>query len=522
MNHIFLYGPPGSGKSTVGQLLAKSLNLEFINLDTEIETFSGQPIPQIMDEWGESGFRDVEAAAFKRVIKGGDKVIALGGGTLLRSHNRTRAEANGVVIFLETKFKVLMERLLRDEVNTRPLLAGELETELAALLDRRAEHYKSFYLRVSTNDKTPAAIVRDIQFLLGRFHVRGMSAGYDILVQRDGFDSLPELLRTRDLGAPVCIVTDENVAPLYGDRLLTVLRRAGFGYGRPHMITLPAGEEQKNLDSLSKLWRRFIEAGLDRKSTVLALGGGVIGDMSGFAAATFMRGIPWVNVPTTLLAMVDAAIGGKTGIDLPEGKNLIGSFHPPRLVLINPQLLATLPLSEIHSGLAEVLKHGLVADPDLFAQCAKGFEVIKPILPEIICRALAVKVDVIEKDPFEQNIRAALNLGHTVGHAVELVSGFRIKHGEAVAIGLVAEARLAERLGLAQRGLSEAIEDALRNNGLPTEIPEQFAHEELIHAMLMDKKRAAGVVRFALPVKVGEVKVGVAVDDLNLLFEAQQ
>jgi 3-dehydroquinate synthase len=503
-------------------MLAESLNLEFINLDTEIEEFTGMSIAQIMAEWGESGFRDVEAAALKRVVKASDKVIALGGGSLLRAQNRTRAEANGAVIYLETKFKVLMARLLKDEVNDRPLLTGELESQLATVLDRRAEHYQSFDLRVSTNDKAPAIIVRDIKFLLGRFYVRGMGAGYDILVQRDGFDSLPELLRTRELGAPVCIITDENVASFYGDRILTVLRHAGFGYAHPHMVTLPAGEEQKNLDSINKLWRRFIAAGMDRKSTVLAFGGGVIGDMSGFAAATFMRGLPWINVPTTLLAMVDAAIGGKTGIDLPEGKNLIGSFHPPRLVLINPQLLATLPMSEIRSGMAEVLKHGIIANAELFAQCAKGFEAIKPALPEIVCRALAVKVEVIEKDPFEQNIRAALNLGHTVGHAVELVSGFKIKHGEAVAIGLIAEARLAERLGVAQRGLPKEIEEALRNNGLPTEIPQQFAREDLIHAMLMDKKKAAGVVRFALPVKIGEVQVGVAVNNLNQVFEAQK
>jgi 3-dehydroquinate synthetase len=213
--------------------------------------------------------------------------------------------------------------------------------------------------------------------------------------------------------------------------------------------------------------------------------------------------------------MVDASLGGKTGFDLSEGKNLVGAFHPPRLVLADPDALSTLPDRELRAGLAEVVKHGVIADPGLFALCAQGGEAVRARLPEIVRRGMAVKVKIIEEDPYEKGIRAALNLGHTVGHAVELVSGFNLLHGEAIAIGMVAEARLSERLAVAGRGLSEALAETLLGLGLSVEIPEYMDRGELIRAMSVDKKKAAGVVRFALPVKIGEVKIGVEVGDLE-------
>jgi 3-dehydroquinate synthetase len=237
--------------------------------------------------------------------------------------------------------------------------------------------------------------------------------------------------------------------------------------------------------------------------------------MAGFTAATFMRGCNWVCVPTTLLSMVDASIGGKTGFDLPEGKNLVGAFNPPRLVLADPDVLSTLPERELRSGFAEVVKHGIIADPELFDLCAQGWETVNSRLPEVVRRGMAVKVKVIEDDPYEQGVRAALNLGHTIGHAVELVSGFSLLHGEAVAIGMVAEARLAERLAVAGPGLSEALKSTLTALGLPVEIPKDLEREKLISAMKVDKKKRSGVIRFVLPVKIGEVKVGVVVENLE-------
>jgi 3-dehydroquinate synthase len=299
------------------------------------------------------------------------------------------------------------------------------------------------------------------------------------------------------------IVTDENVAKHHLEKLNIA-----------KSIILPAGEEHKNLQTISRLWKSFLENGLDRKSTVIALGGGVVGDMTGFAASTYMRGIDWIGIPTTLLSMVDASLGGKTGFDLPEGKNLIGSFHPPKLVIADPSILLTLPERELRSGMAEVVKHGIISDPELFNLCLRGMDWVKDNLEEVIKRAMAVKIKVIEEDPYEKGFRAALNLGHTVGHAVELVSKFNLRHGEAIAIGMVAEAKYSARVGLAGVGLVEAVTESLKALGLPIQIPEEMPREEIIRAMRVDKKKNAKAIRFALPVEIGKVEL-VEVTDLE-------
>ena len=515
MKRIFLYGPPGSGKSTVGKYLGKKLELPFVDLDVAIEKRAGMPIPQIMGGQGEPAFRDQESAALQQVVDGGAQIIALGGGSLLREKNRAVVEAAGMVFCLHAGLETLLARLDEHD-GRRPLLAGDLETKLSALLERRAEHYRSFPTHFDTTQLDPAQIAWQIQIALGHFRVSGMGPAYDAIVERDGIDSLGELLRERKLNGPLALVTESNVGPLHAGRAAKALRQAGY---ETLVITVVAGEAHKTLESVQSMWRGFLQAGLDRKSTVVALGGGVAGDMAGFAAASFMRGCAWVGVPSSLLSMVDASLGGKTGIDLPEGKNLVGAFHPPSLVLADPALLATLPDAELRSGLAEVVKHGIIADPGLFALCAAGYPSVQGDLAGIVRRAMAVKISVIEEDPYERGIRAALNLGHTVGHAVELVSEFRLRHGEAVAIGTVVEARLAERLGLAQSGLSEEIAVAFAGLGLPTQIPAGMSREAILQAMKVDKKKAAGVVRFALPVEIGRVQVGVAVEDLNLIFE---
>ncbi len=393
-------------------------------------------------------------------------MVALGGGALLCDENRSLAEATGQVILLETDLRTLVRRLSQDE-NERPLLAGELKTKLAALLERRREHYASFSLRVDAS-QSPEQVSLDLQRLLGRHHLSAMGAGYDAIVREGGLDQIGEMLQARSLAGPVLVVSDQHVAPLYGEQVRNCLQKAGYAASQ---LVIPAGEAHKNLETVESLWRGCLEAGLDRKSTVIALGGGVVGDLAGFAAATFMRGCNWVALPTTLLAMVDASLGGKTGFDLPEGKNLVGAFHPPRLVLADPEVLSTLPERELRAGLAEVVKHGVIADPALFDLCSQGWEAIVATLPEVVRRAMAVKVKIIEGDPYEKGLRAALNLGHTVGHAVELVSGFSLLHGEAVAIGMVAEARLAERLTVAGRGL---VRGAGRDAGRAWDCPLKF------------------------------------------------
>lgn len=516
MNHIFLYGPPGSGKSSVGALLASALELDFVDLDVEIEKSSGSTIPQIMTEWGEPGFRDIESVALRRVVKAPARVIALGGGALLREANRALAESKGEVVVLTAELETLAGRLQKD-LNQRPLLAGDLTGKLASLLERRLEHYRSFGLRAPTDSLSPAEIVWAIQVSLGRFRVRGMGQPYDVVVQTGGFEVLGELLTERKTSGPLAIVSDEHLAPLYAESLRGALEQAGY---HSALITIPAGESGKTLETVASLWRGFLNLGLDRKSTILALGGGVVGDLTGFAASTFMRGVPWIGLPTSLLAMVDSSLGGKTGFDLPEGKNLVGSFFSPRLVWANPDLLSTLELAELRSGLAEVVKHGIIADPQLYLMCSGGLEEVRTDLAEIVRRAMAVKVKVIEADPYERGFRAALNFGHTVGHALEKVSNYSIRHGEAVAIGMVAEARLAEKMWLCSRGLANRIAATLQGLGLPVEIPPELPRAELIAAMRNDKKREVGVVHFALPEEIGSMQVGVKVENLETVLEA--
>lgn len=506
MGHIFLYGPVGAGKSTVGKILAHNLKLPFIDSDQVIETKAGMSISQIMAERGEPACRDLESAALREIMmSSADTVIALGGGALLRDENRALVENCGAVIFLAADADTLVERLESDS-NKRPLLAGDLREKLAALLASREEHYDSFALRFDAN-QNPEKLAQQIRIALGRFHLSAMG-DYDVIV------GAISSLRNFPMQNPM-IVTDENVAKFHLTKI-----KSTIGQNAPCGICR-AGEEYKNLETISYLWKCFLENGLDRKSTVIALGGGVIGDMAGFAASTYMRGINWIGVPTTLLSMVDASVGGKTGFDLPEGKNLIGSFYPPRLVVADPSFLLTLPERELRAGMAEVVKHGIISDPELFKLCSHSIDWVKEHLEEIVKRAMAVKIQVIEEDPYEKGFRAALNLGHTIGHAVELISKFDLRHGEAIAIGMVAEASYAERLGVARQGLTDEIATVLASLGLPTRIPAQLSREEIIRAMRVDKKKNLKAIQFALPVEIGKVEL-MEVTDLEGVLDDEQ
>jgi len=505
MNHIFLYGPPGIGKSTIGKILSRNLKHPFVDLDHIIEAKAGMSIPEIMEAQGELMFRDLETEALKSLATEKESVIALGGGALLRAENRAFAEDQGKVVLLMSDVETLFQRL-NEGSNNRPLLAGDMRAKLTSLLEKRSEHYASFPLNVHVNGNPIEYNAHKVQVVLGRHHLSAMGE-YDAVVGH--VEQIGELLRTRGLQNPM-LVADENMAKLHVEKVIAALRKSGY---EPKVITLPPGEQHKNLENVLTLWKSFLAQRLDRDSTVIALGGGVISDLSGFAAATYMRGIAWVGIPTTLLSMADASLGGKTGFDLPEGKNLIGSFYPPKLVLADPSLLLTLPNAELISGMAEVVKHGVIADPELFELCTRGLDWVKDNLEEVVKRAVAVKIKVIEEDPYEKGIRAKLNLGHTVGHAVELVSQFKLRHGEAVAIGTVVEAKYAERIGIAEKGLADKIGSTMSALGLPISIPLEMPREEIISIMKVDKKKTATAIRFALPVEIGRVDL---VEVINL------
>lgn len=337
------------------------------------------------------------------------------------------------------------------------------------------------------------------------------SQSYEIAIAPGGLAHLGHWMQPLKLGQRVLLLSNAAIFKHYGEQAIAALTEAGFEV--THCL-LPAGERYKTLSSIQKVYDAALAHRLERSSAMVALGGGVIGDMAGFAAATWLRGIAFVQVPTSLLAMVDASIGGKTGVNHPHGKNLIGAFHQPRLVLIDPQLLQTLPAREFRAGMAEVIKYGVIWDADLFGQLeqSKRLDQHRYISPElmqtILTRSCQAKAHVVSKDEKEAGLRAILNYGHTVGHAVESLTHYRgVNHGEAVAIGMVAAGQLAVELGRwtvkeTQRQLA-----LIQKAGLPTQIPAGLEFDAIATALQSDKKVEAGRVRFILPNRIGEALV---------------
>lgn len=533
MTHIYLYGPPGSGKSTIGRLVAERLKMPFVDLDATIEAQAALAIPAIFTQRGESAFRDLESTALRQTAGGAPAVVALGGGALLRPENRELAERTGYVLCLEADYETLAGRIKEAPNGVRPLLTPDANdvAPLAKLLQTRIAHYASFSRRVTVTNAPATITATHVQSVLGLYQISGMGNDYRIITGDPLLETLPTHLKDLAGSRRTIIVGDTNTMPLYGARYAAHLRSHGIECAE---ATIPAGETTKDINTVQTLWSAFLAAGIERGSLVIAIGGGVVGDLTGFAAATWLRGVRWIGVPTTLLAMVDSSMGGKTGADLPNGKNLIGAFHPPALVLADTSALRTLPVCELRCGLAEVIKHAIIDDPTLLTDL-QHFTFLKelgeneccPTLPPanwlntFVARAMAVKVRIIQEDPFERGRRAALNLGHTIGHGIEKATAFRVRHGEAVAIGTVLEARVAELMGLAPNGLAAQIADHFYSVGLPTTLPPDIDLPAVLEAITLDKKRAHGQVLFALPTAIGEVRTGqpVAAETLNHVLQ---
>jgi shikimate kinase / 3-dehydroquinate synthase len=516
--HVFLYGPPGSGKSTLGAALAKAMNRKFIDIDEEIVRDCGRSIVDIFNLEGEDGFRALEHAAIEKQINAHPNVIALGGGALLNQNTREIVEKSGKVLLLNADHRTLCERIEKTSPN-RPLLSHPDQSPewlLSQLLEHRKIHYASFVDQLETADQFVDELVFKAQVKLGIFHLSGMGKDYDVLVLENGLTELGNILKVTGINNRLSIVTDENVANFFMEPVVASLSQEGFDV---HPVVIKPGESNKTVHTLNYLWDSFAEARLERGSAILALGGGVVGDLAGFAASTFMRGIQWVPLPTTLLAMIDASIGGKTAADLLGGKNLIGAFHAPSLVLTDPCVLDSLPLEECRSGVAEVVKHGIIADENLFGICQKGWNEINLHRSEVVKRAIAVKVRIIQEDPYEKGKRAVLNFGHTIGHALELASNYHLRHGEAVAIGMVKAAEISVNLGIAEKGLDGVIRDTLVKLGLPVAIPEDLDRKKIIHAIHIDKKRLDGMPKFVLPVSIGKVLWGIELGSFERWFD---
>jgi 3-dehydroquinate synthase len=343
---------------------------------------------------------------------------------------------------------------------------------------------------------------------------------YDILIGRDLLGELGPRCRKLGLGSRCAIITDSNVEPHYGKETQRLLEASGFA---TTLITIPSGEKSKSLKCVGECYDAMAKHRLERKSFVVALGGGVVGDLAGFVAASYLRGIPFVQVPTTLLAQVDSSVGGKTGINLKAGKNLVGAFYQPKLVLCDLATLDTLPERELRAGMSEVIKYGVIYDALFFRRLEQQIEAAlnrdPATLAKIIARCCAIKADVVSQDETESGLRAILNFGHTIGHALEAISGYgKYLHGEAISVGQVLAARLSRRiLGLPGSDV-ERIRALLERTGLPVEAKLSGAQKQkLLAAMKLDKKVSQGEIKFVLARQIGKVEFGCRVPESEVL-----
>ncbi len=328
---------------------------------------------------------------------------------------------------------------------------------------------------------------------------------YEILIKEGIFSEIPEDLKRNFNFGKVAIVTDSKVKELYGENFLKKLQKEGI---KAHIFSFPEREKSKNINTVISLARQMIQKTYDRKDLIVALGGGVTGDIAGFLASIYLRGIPYVQVPTTLLAQVDSSVGGKTGVDLPEGKNLIGTFYQPARVYIDPLVLKTLPIFEFKNGLAEVIKYGCILRKRLFDFISKKgkeiYELRSEDLEYIIYESCRAKAYVVSRDEKEAGLRRVLNFGHTIGHAIETELDYSIAHGFAVCIGMLAEAKLSEKLGIAEKKVYKPLEKLVKNLEMPEKLPEGIKPENLIKHMRKDKKVAKGRLTIVLLKKIGK------------------
>src|SRR2546421_7803138 len=518
MQNVFLIGLSGSGKSTVGGILAERLGKPLIDIDALIEKECAKPISAIFSQHGEDYSRSCESRIFTHIAQARDRaVIATGGGIVTRPENRSILRERGVCIYLLVDPKTALERLTAQHTQAlldgktpevRPLLAGpDPLATLQNLLKARSYWYADAHFTCSTEGKSPERVAQEIIAMLissgelsadppivlvRRVHI---GEGYNVVVDWGGLGRLGQNLQMLNLPPRVFVITDSNVRDLYASMVMGTLSYFGFD---PQLYTVPGGEASKSQNQVNSIYDWLIEQHAERNEAIIALGGGMIGDLAGYAAATYLRGVPLVQVPTSLLAQVDSAIGGKTGINHVMGKNLIGTFYHPRLVLVDPATLLTLPTRERTEGWAEVVKYGIILDTELFARLEEYADTLREfthppatLLCQIVMNCIALKAAIIEEDEREQGRRTILNYGHTVAHALENVAGYwELLHGETVSLGLGGGGSIAQQAGLFPEAELARQNKLLEALGLPTSYAGSVHVKDILSAIQLDKKVA--------------------------------
>lgn len=540
MQNVFLVGLMGAGKTTIGRILARKLGLRFVDSDHEIEARTGASIPWIFEIEGEQSFRRREADVIRELTAQPDLVLATGGGAILNPDNRAYLKQRGTVIYLRATVNSILQRTAHDK--NRPLLqTADPRKKLEELMATRDPLYMEIAdIVIDTGRPNVQSMVQSI---LTQLETRACLASPNCVTQAEpsmneestillnvelGERSYPisigpgllqdSMLLARHVnGDKVAIVTNTTVAPLYLERVEAGLRQAGK---QVTSIVLPDGEEHKNWSSLMQIFDALLAAKADRKTTLIALGGGVIGDLTGYAAASYMRGVDFIQVPTTLLSQVDSSVGGKTGINHPMGKNMIGAFYQPRAVIADTSTLETLPARELSAGLAEVIKHGAIIDAAFFdwieANIVKLMARDKGALAYAIARSCEIKSDVVRQDEREGGLRAILNFGHTFGHAIENGLGYgEWLHGEAVGCGMVMAADLSHRMGLVDAATVARMRALVVAAGLPVKAPD-LGTERWLELMEVDKKNEGGAIKFILLKPLGAPSITNAPRELLL------
>ena len=545
---LVLVGMMGSGKTSIGQRLAQRLGLPFKDADAEIvAAAAGMSIPDIFAKYGEAHFRDCERRVIARLLAGEPCVLATGGGAFMDETTRNRVKERGVSLWFDAAHDVLLRRVRRK--GDRPLLqTSDPAAVLRRLMDERYPVYRQADIAVLSRDVPHEAMVEETIAALHAWAVgapettqgfnRFMTSrtppaavepqtvevglgerAYDIVIGAGLLEQAGDHIARIAPGAACAVVTDANVARLQLPVLRHSLERSGI---RTTSIVVEPGEASKSFPVFQRVCEEILEARIERRDIVLALGGGVVGDLAGFAAASVRRGSRFVQVPTTLLAQVDSSVGGKTGINTPQGKNLVGAFYQPSLVLADVDALATLPLREFRAGYAEVVKYGLIDDAFFFEWLENNASAVfadRAARVEAISVSCRSKAKIVARDETEQGDRALLNLGHTFGHAFERLVRYdsdRLVHGEGIAIGLVCAFRFSARLGLCSLQDAERVARHLTRVGLPTRIHDipgwRDDADSVLDAMFQDKKVEKGALTFILARGVGRSFVAKGVD----------
>ncbi len=513
---IVLTGFMGTGKTSVGKELGRSLGYPFIDTDSLIEEREGKPISLIFKEKGEDYFRRLESTVVKEVSLRSNVIIATGGGVIKNRINVDNLGRRGIIIWLKTEPEIILKRIML-EGGKRPLLdVEEPLNEIKKLLFEREGIYEQSDIVFDTSYITPGETAQEIIEKLGidlqDVTVDLEERSYKIIIGRNILQKFgPRLKEFRP--SSVAIISNKTVFPLYRDIILSSIKECGI---KPEIFLLPDGEEYKDSLWASYLYGELLKSRFDRESLLIAFGGGVVGDITGFVASTYMRGVRYVQVPTTLLAQVDSSVGGKTGVNHPLGKNMIGSFYQPSLVFIDVDTLRTLDQRELSAGMSEVIKYGVIADNGFFDFLEENVQEIfalKESLITAVKRSCEIKADVVSRDERESGLRAILNFGHTVGHAVETITDYKgFLHGEAVAMGMCAAADLAVKMSICPVKDAARIKDILKLYRLPVTIPGHINIADIIDAMEIDKKAKSKRLTFILPESIGKVRIEEDVD----------